>query len=87
MGDAGNWKQPESEPKQPSGVLLHHPPPAAGPGLRGAQLPSSYGHGACGSPETVRQRGYNPYREFKKPSLLFIQVLVLIKVYLHNILT
>lgn len=63
MGDTGHCKQPESEPQQPSGVLLHHPPSAAGPGLRGAQLPSSHRHGARGSPETAWQRGYNLYQE------------------------
>lgn len=51
-------KQPEPEPQQPSRVLLHHPPPAAGRGIWCAQLPASYCHGACGSPEAVWQRGY-----------------------------
>lgn len=63
MGDAADCKQPESEPQQPSGVLLHYPPSAAGPGLWGAQLPSSDRHGARGSPETAWQRGYNLYQE------------------------
>lgn len=63
MGDTSHCKQPESEPQQPSRILLHHPPSAAGPGLWGAQLPSSYRHGACGSPETVWQWGYELSQE------------------------
>ena len=63
LGDAGRCNQPQSEPQQPIGVLLHNPPPAAGPGFGGPQLPPAYRHGACGSPETSWQRGYKLYIE------------------------
>lgn len=59
MGDAGCCEQSESKPQQPSRVLLHHPPPAAGSGLWGAQLTPSHRNGACGSPEAAWQRGYD----------------------------
>lgn len=71
LGDADSSKQPKPEPQQPRRVLLHHPPPAAGPGLGGAQLPPSHRHGARGGPKTAQQRGYGLRQEKTQQSCRF----------------
>jgi len=65
MGDTSDCKQSQSKPQQPSRVLLHHPPSAAGSGLWGAQLTPSHRHGARGSPEAAWQWWYNLYQEYE----------------------
>lgn len=55
--ERGERLQSESEPQQPGRVLLHHPAPAAGPGVRRPQLSTSHRHGACRSPQATGRWG------------------------------
>lgn len=55
VGERGERLRSESEPQQSGGVLLHHPPSAAGPGVRRPQLSASHRHGARRGPQTAGQ--------------------------------
>lgn len=57
VGELGKRLRSESEPEQPVRVLLHHPPSAAGPGVRRPQLSAPHRHGACRGPQTDRHGG------------------------------